>query len=48
LCDDGILIAPIKEGDREFITKYSKENNIITSQKIQECRFVPILNGREK
>ena len=48
LCDNGILIAPIKVGDREFITKYSKENNIITSQKIQECRFVPILNGREK
>ena len=48
LSDDGILIAPIKIGDKEFIMKYSKENNTITSQKMQECRFVPILNGREK
>jgi len=48
LVDDGILIAPIKVGDREFITKYSKNNNIITSQRMQECRFVPILDGREK
>ena len=48
LIDDGILIAPIKVGDKEFITKYSKNNNIITSHRMQECRFVPILDGREK
>ena len=48
LKDNGILIAPIKDSGEEFIIKYYKKNNIITSKKIQKCRFVPILNGREK
>ena len=48
LSDDGILIAPIKYGDYEMLTKYSKIDGKIIKEDIGLCKFVPILNGTER
>jgi protein-L-isoaspartate(D-aspartate) O-methyltransferase len=48
LSDDGILIAPIRSGDSEVLTKYSKKNGKIIKEDIGLCKFVPILNGTER
>jgi len=48
LAEDGILLAPIEENNLQIITRYSKKNGKITSEEIEPCLFVPILNGRIK
>jgi len=48
LSDDGILIAPIKSGDSEILTKYSKKDGKLIKEDIGLCKFVPILNGIER
>ncbi|MFP4333023.1 MAG: protein-L-isoaspartate(D-aspartate) O-methyltransferase [Campylobacterales bacterium] len=45
--DGGIIVAPIKKGDKQFITRYYKHNNTLTQEILEECEFVPILNGKE-
>lgn len=47
LKDGGILVAPVKFNDRQFITKFIKNGSAITSEKFDECEFVPLLSGRE-
>ncbi len=48
LADGGILLAPMQRGEMQVITKYYKQNGIITSSPIEPCRFVPIVDGRVK
>jgi len=48
LADGGILLAPIEKNGKQFITRYYKRNSKITSEPIEPCLFVPILNGRVK
>jgi len=48
LSDGGILIAPVQEGSREIITRFHKRRGRITSEAIEACRFVPIVDGTEK
>jgi len=48
LADGGILLAPIETNGRQFITRYYKRNGIISSETLEPCFFVPILNGRVK
>ena len=44
----GILVAPIKKGDRQVITKFIKEDDTLVTKELENCKFVSILNGIEK
>jgi protein-L-isoaspartate(D-aspartate) O-methyltransferase len=48
LTDGGILLAPVLKGDKQIITRYTKYANRIDEEELEECDFVPILNGIEK
>jgi protein-L-isoaspartate(D-aspartate) O-methyltransferase len=48
LVDGGILLAPVLKGDKQIITRYTKYANRIDEEELEECDFVPILNGIEK
>ncbi len=44
----GILVAPIIIDDKQFIVKFTKnEDETITEEIIEECEFVPLLSGCE-
>lgn len=48
LATNGILVAPIEQNNKQFITKFIKNINGTISEKIiEECEFVPLLDGRE-
>ncbi len=46
LAEGGILIAPVEEYGMQTITRYYKKNGAITSEGIESCRFVPVLQGK--
>jgi len=48
LAEGGILVAPVQEGPMEIITRYYKRNGRISSEAIEACRFVPVLDGTVK
>jgi len=48
LSSTGILIAPIQKDDKQIITRFQKHGNRIVEDKIEECDFVPILDGTQK
>ncbi|RUM69858.1 MAG: protein-L-isoaspartate O-methyltransferase [Sulfurovum sp.] len=49
LAEGGILIAPIEEAENyHIITRFYKKNGRITSEAIEQCLFVPILDGTQK
>jgi len=48
LCEGGILVAPVQEGPLEIITRFYKRNGRITSEAIEPCRFVPVVDGTIK
>ena len=48
LAEGGILLAPIEKNNIQTITRYSKKNGRITTELLEVCLFVPILNGRVK
>ena len=43
--DGGIVVAPIKDGSKQILTKYTKKNNQITVKKLTNVMFVPNLEG---
>jgi len=45
LAEGGILVAPVQEGPMEIITRFYKRNGHVSSESIETCRFVPILDG---
>lgn len=48
LATGGILLAPINKNGKQFITQFRKnENGEISSKILEECEFVPLLNGKE-
>lgn len=47
LANGGILIAPLLQKDKQFITKFTKNADGISKQVLEECSFVPILDGKE-
>jgi len=47
LADGGILIAPVEEYGLQTITRYYKRGGKITSEVIETCRFVPVVEGKE-
>ncbi|MCH9740618.1 MAG: protein-L-isoaspartate(D-aspartate) O-methyltransferase [Epsilonproteobacteria bacterium] len=48
LAEGGILLAPIEEDGLHILTRYYKRNGKISSETIEPCLFVPIMNGRVK
>jgi len=45
LVEGGILIAPINQDGLQIITRYYKKDGRITSEAIEPCLFVPVLDG---
>jgi protein-L-isoaspartate(D-aspartate) O-methyltransferase len=45
LADGGILVAPIEKGDKQVITRFIKEGDRIIEEELDECDFVPVLDG---
>ena len=48
LKDGGILVAPIEKGGKQVITRYIKDGKRVIAQEIDECLFVPIVEGVQK
>jgi len=49
LAEGGILLAPVEQAENyHIITRYYKKNGRITSETIEQCLFVPVLNGTQK
>jgi len=45
LADGGILVAPIQKGSKQIITRYTKNASSIDIEELDECDFVPVLDG---
>ena len=45
LADDGILVAPIEKGSKQVITRFIKRGDRIVEEELEDCDFVPILDG---
>lgn len=48
LCEGGVLIAPMQAGSKQIITRFKKTGGSIQKEELEECDFVPILNGIQK
>lgn len=48
LAEGGILLAPMQEGSLQILTRFYKRNGRITSETIEPCFFVPIIEGTKK
>ncbi len=48
LNDGGILLAPLQKGDKQIITRFTKNGSSIQAEELEECDFVPVLNGVQK
>ena len=49
LAEGGILIAPIEQTkEYHIITRYYKKHGRITNETIEQCLFVPILDGTQR
>jgi protein-L-isoaspartate(D-aspartate) O-methyltransferase len=45
LADDGILVAPIEKNGKQVITRFMKKGGRIIEEELEDCDFVPILDG---
>ena len=48
LCEGGIIVAPIEKGDKQVITRFKKRHGALVREELEQCVFVPILNGVQK
>jgi len=48
LAEGGILLAPLEKEGKQIITRYLKHEGKITSESLEPCLFVPIMDGRVK
>ncbi|HEY9190128.1 MAG TPA: protein-L-isoaspartate(D-aspartate) O-methyltransferase [Sulfurovum sp.] len=49
LAEGGILLAPVEIAENyHLITRYYKKKGRITSESIEQCLFVPVLDGTQK
>ena len=48
LADGGILLAPMQKGDKQVITRFMKNGSTIEEEELDECDFVPVLDGVQK
>lgn len=47
LTDGGILVAPMLKKNKQFIIRFTKNENGIKKEELEECLFVPVLDGKE-
>lgn len=45
LADGGILVAPIEKEGKQVITRFLKEGERIIEEELEDCDFVPVLDG---
>ena len=45
LADGGILVAPMERGGKQVITRFLKEGERIIEEELEDCDFVPVLDG---
>ncbi|MEN4045650.1 MULTISPECIES: protein-L-isoaspartate(D-aspartate) O-methyltransferase [Sulfurimonas] len=45
LAEGGILVAPLQKGNKQVITRFIKNGEYIEEEELEECDFVPILDG---
>ncbi len=45
LSDGGILLAPVLKDNKQIITRYIKNGEKIEEEELEECDFVPVLDG---
>ena len=45
LADGGILVAPIEKDGKQVITRFMKEGERIIEEELEDCDFVPVLDG---
>jgi len=48
LADGGILLAPMQKGNKQVITRFMKNGSNIEEEELDECLFVPVLDGVQK
>jgi protein-L-isoaspartate(D-aspartate) O-methyltransferase len=48
LADGGILVAPVLRGGKQVITRFIKNGSRIEEEELEDCDFVPILDGVQK
>ena len=48
LADGGILVAPLQKEGRQVITRFIKSGTKIEEEELEDCDFVPILDGIQK
>ena len=48
LSDGGILVAPMQKGTKQVIMRFKKNGSDITKEELEDCEFVPVLNGLQK
>ncbi len=48
LSEGGILVAPMQKGTKQMITRFKKSGGRIQEEELEECDFVPVLDGVQK
>ncbi len=48
LAPDGILVAPMEKNGKQIITRFTKVGNSLQAEELEECVFVPVLDGVQK
>lgn len=48
LREGGILVAPMQVGSKQIIKRFTKRGAYLQEEELEECAFVPILNGIQK
>lgn len=48
LSDGGILVAPIMQNGKQYITRFIKNGTSLKQEILEECLFVPIKDGKEQ
>jgi protein-L-isoaspartate(D-aspartate) O-methyltransferase len=48
LAEGGILVAPVENNSKQMIMRYRKHNGRLIEETLEECIFVPVLDGIQK
>jgi protein-L-isoaspartate(D-aspartate) O-methyltransferase len=48
LAPNGIIVAPMEKGGKQIITRFTKVGNSLQAEELEECEFVPVLDGVQK
>jgi protein-L-isoaspartate(D-aspartate) O-methyltransferase len=48
LADGGILVAPVEKDGKQVITRFIKNGKNIDEEELEDCDFVPVLDGIQR